>query len=39
MKPDTAIFGDMAFSQEVICDWLKDKSANIVGFEFEMYKV
>ena len=29
LKPDTVIFGDMAFSQEILCDWIKEKSADI----------
>ncbi|OGO90528.1 MAG: hypothetical protein A2Y17_01515 [Clostridiales bacterium GWF2_38_85] len=39
LKPDTAIFGDTAFSQEMFCDWVKKKSADIVNLKVDVRSV
>ena len=36
LKPDTAIFGDMEFSQDALYSWLKDKSEDIANFVFDV---
>ena len=36
LKPDTAIFGDTKFSSEILNSWLKDKSANMNNFTFNV---
>ena len=35
-KPDTAIFGDIEFSQEILYNWLKDRTAGINKLEFDV---
>ncbi|MCL2388196.1 MAG: helix-turn-helix domain-containing protein [Defluviitaleaceae bacterium] len=35
-KPDTAIFSDTKFSQEMVYDWLKDNTAGVDNFEFNL---
>jgi AraC-like DNA-binding protein len=37
LKPDKTIFGDTAFSKEVLCDWIKGKSADIVDLEINVH--
>lgn len=36
-KPDKNIFGDAAFSEAMIFDWLTEKSADLPGFELNVY--
>ena len=36
LKPDTAIFGDTTFSQAIICNWLKEKSAGVSNFVYDV---
>lgn len=36
MKADTALFGDIAFSQEILCDWVKEKSIGIVDLKIKV---
>jgi len=36
LKPDTAIFCDTKFSRDVLFDWLKDRSAGLTNFEFNV---
>ena len=36
LRPDTAIFGDTAFLREEICNWLKNKTAGIVGLKYDV---
>lgn len=38
LKPDTALFGDTKFSQEMLYDWLKNRTACIANFEFNVGK-
>lgn len=33
LKPDTTLFGDTAFSQEILCNWIKTKTADIDGLK------
>lgn len=39
LRPDKAIFGDTSFSKEVLCDWVKEKSADIVNLKINMYSI
>lgn len=39
LNPDTIIFGDMAFSQEMLYDWIKEKSSDIVNLKIAVYSV
>lgn len=37
MRPDKAIFGDIVFSKQAICDWLEEKSADIANLEINVH--
>ena len=37
LKPDTAIFGQIAFSREMLHGWLKEKTQGISNFEFDVH--
>ena len=37
LKPDAAIFGETKFSEEILCAWIKDKSAGIDNLKIEVY--
>lgn len=39
LKPEKAIFGDNTFSPKLICDWLEEKSADMVNLEINMPSV
>ena len=36
LKPDTAIFGEIAFSKDVICKWLEENSADIASLTINL---
>lgn len=38
-KPDTAIFGNEIFSQDIICDWVKNQSSDIVNLDINMQRI
>lgn len=38
-KPDSAIFGDTLFSQEIICNWVKTQSRNIVNLDIHVQRI
>lgn len=39
LKPDKEIFGDSAFSKKMLCNWVKEKSADIVNLETNVHSV
>jgi DNA gyrase/topoisomerase IV subunit B len=39
LKPDSAIFGNIVFSPEILCDWLVDRAAGIADFEFDVRNI
>jgi AraC-like DNA-binding protein len=39
LKPDTAIFGNTAFSQEMLCEWIKNKTANIANLKVDVHSI
>lgn len=39
LKPDTAIFGDTAFSKEMLCDWVKKKTEGIANLKVDVLSI
>lgn len=39
LRPDKAIFGDIVFSTQIICDWLSENSADIVNLEINVQSI
>jgi DNA gyrase/topoisomerase IV subunit B len=39
LKPDTSIFRDKTFSQEMISDWVKEKTADIANLKIDIHSV
>lgn len=37
MRPDKAIFNEIEFSKQVICDWLKEKTTDIMKLEINVH--
>ncbi len=38
-KPDTTIFKDTMFSQEIICDWVKKQSRDILNLDISVQRI
>lgn len=39
LKPDTAIFGNTSFSQEILCDWVRKKIADIANLKVHVHSM
>lgn len=39
LKPDTAIFGNTAFSKEMLCDWVRKKIGDIANLKVDIHSI